>query len=154
MDAFLRCLVERIEIYYKDRSVNITSQPFFPAMRLFGYFVSDHYTSNPLQKNIETIDDIRKAKRNWRARTKSEHLRSPCGVLSKHGHKAIKRLQRDFGHSPEVRMKRMSFTTHPQRTILPLRMQNRFCEDSSGNTLPSAKTASEVDEKTWASADP
>ena len=151
MDAFLRCLVERIEIYYKDRSVNITSQPFFPALRLFGYFVSDHYTSNPLQKNIETIRmDIRKVKGTggrvdeigafaltvWRAvETRSQSDKATAA-----------RLRALTGGSNE------EDEFHDASTEDDIAIENEI--DSARihlAILSSAKTASEVDEKTWAS---
>ena len=148
MDAFLRCLVERIERYYKDRSVNITSQPFLPASRLFAYFVSDSYISNAMQKHSEF---------NVRNADGTGARADEIGAFALAVWIAIEtRAQSD--KATAARLKTLGGGSneedefHDASTDDDLAIENEI--DSARihlAILSSAKTSSELDEKTWVS---
>ena len=150
MDVFLRCLVERIEKYYKDRSLNIASQLFLPALRLFGYFVSDSYIPNATQR-------ASKLRRSVQNRDRTETRADEIGTFALSVWRAVDtRAQSD--KATAARLKALGGASneedefHDASTDDDLAIENEI--DSAKihlAILSSAKIASELDEKTWMS---
>ena len=156
MDIVFLCLVNKIESYYGDRSVDMTKQSFHPAQRLFGYLATHSYVVNRIQKSIMLSIVEKRA-------NPSSQLAEEKGAWALKVWNAIEtREQLDKAMTArlialEGRRADSSTASNEDDTFYDSKASNdENVENEIDNArillavLASAKTSSHLDEKSWA----